>query len=284
MAILLQPYLRFLMVMAVRNFAFNTVIGKEVAEFASRHFPVELKKDPKFIEGNYKEALINTFLKIDVLLTTEEGKKEIKEITEGAKTKGENEMGFYDQGEEEGVDMKGCTANVVFIKNDKIYVANAGDSRAIAIMSDGRVEELSVDHKPENESETTRITKAGGTIVNGRVEGNLNLSRGLGDLHYKANKNLKAEEQMICAYPDVKVKELTSDISYILMGCDGVYEIWSSQEIGTFVLNEAKASTVKLTTIIEKLLDSIISPDYMKTGGAGCDNMTCILIKLNQSK
>eukprot|EP00826_Nyctotherus_ovalis_P060434 TRINITY_DN847_c0_g1_i6.p1 TRINITY_DN847_c0_g1~~TRINITY_DN847_c0_g1_i6.p1 ORF type:complete len:289 (+),score=100.16 TRINITY_DN847_c0_g1_i6:227-1093(+) len=257
-----------------------TAIGKEVAEFASRHFSEELRKEPKYVAKEYEEALKNTFLKIDTLLVTEEGKKEVKEITENAKGKADTEPSFYETAEE-GVDMKGCTANVVLIKDGKIYIANAGDSRAIAIMSDGKVEELSVDHKPENEPEAARITKAGGTIFNGRVEGNLNLSRGLGDLHYKANKSLKPEEQMICAYPDVRVKEISKGLKYVLMGCDGVYEIWNSQEIGNFVLKETKDPSVKLTTVVEKLLDSIVSPDYMKTGGAGCDNMTCILIRFN---
>jgi len=32
--------------------------------------------------------------------------------------------------------------------------------------------------------------------------------------------------------------------------------------------------------IIEELFEDLISPDYTKTAGLGCDNMTCILIKL----
>ena len=40
---------------------------------------------------------------------------------------------------------------------------------------------MSKDHKPEDESETERITKAGGKITgDGRVNGGLNLSRAIG--------------------------------------------------------------------------------------------------------
>lgn len=40
---------------------------------------------------------------------------------------------------------------------------------------------MSVDHKPEDEGETARITKAGGKITgDGRVNGGLNLSRAIG--------------------------------------------------------------------------------------------------------
>ncbi len=142
------------------------------------------------------------------------------------------------------------------------------------------MEELSTDHKPDREPEITRIMKAGGSVLNGRVEGNLNLSRALGDLHYKSNKALKPEEQMICSYPEVLIKDLTPDLTFVVMGCDGVYEIKTSQEIGTFVMNEAKSvPPPKLSDVAEKLLDSIISPDYVKTSGAGCDNMTCIIVR-----
>ncbi len=47
---------------------------------------------------------------------------------------------------------------------------------------------LSEDHKPENELEKKRIEAAGGTVSENRVNGNLNLSRSLGDFEYKQNK------------------------------------------------------------------------------------------------
>jgi serine/threonine protein phosphatase PrpC len=75
----------------------------------------------------------------------------------------------------------GCTANVVLITPDWIYCANSGDSRSIAIANKKMVA-LSEDHKPEDPKEDKRIKKAGGTVEDGRVNGNLNLSRALGDL------------------------------------------------------------------------------------------------------
>lgn len=45
---------------------------------------------------------------------------------------------------------------------------------------------MSIDHKPEDESEQSRITKAGGRVtLDGRVNGGLNLSRAIGDHAYK---------------------------------------------------------------------------------------------------
>lgn len=66
----------------------------------------------------------------------------------------------------------------------KLYIANAGDSRSV-LGRGGKAVPLSFDHKPENDEERKRIEKAGSVITEGRVDGNLNLSRSLGDLRYK---------------------------------------------------------------------------------------------------
>lgn len=79
----------------------------------------------------------------------------------------------------------GCTANVILIDNyERLIIANAGDSRCVMCRG-GRAVALSEDHKPDNAEEKRRIEKAGSIIVEGRVDGNLNLSRSLGDLKYK---------------------------------------------------------------------------------------------------
>ena len=68
-------------------------------------------------------------------------------------------------------------------------MANAGDSRAV-LARRGQAVELSYDHKPEQEGEYARIVKAGGHVEDGRVMGNINLSRSIGDFEYKASPNL----------------------------------------------------------------------------------------------
>lgn len=77
-------------------------------------------------------------------------------------------------------DLAGTTAICVFIKDDKLYCGNVGDSRAIASVN-GVVEILSNDHKPNNDEERKRITAAGGWVefnrVNGKFETNLSLKK-----------------------------------------------------------------------------------------------------------
>ena len=53
---------------------------------------------------------------------------------------------------------------------------------------------MSDDHKPELDKEKKRITNAGGFVSMGRVNGNLNLSRAIGDLEYKSQKDRNREE------------------------------------------------------------------------------------------
>ena len=99
---------------------------------------------------------------------------------------------------------EGCTANVIFFKNNNIYIANAGDSRSV-LARNGNAEDLSIDHKPDDTKEKERIIAANGKVTNGRIEGNLNLSRCLGDLQYKKDPSLKPEQQMITSAPDIKI-------------------------------------------------------------------------------
>lgn len=128
---------------------------------------------------------------------------------------------------------KCCTANVILIipvkgsptiQDAELFVANAGDSRAI-LGAQGRAVPLSYDHKPTNPSERARIAKAGSYVNHeGRVDGNLNLSRAIGDLIHKGNKRLSLKEQAITSFPDVKVVKMHTKMDFIVMGCDGIWE------------------------------------------------------------
>eukprot|EP00826_Nyctotherus_ovalis_P048642 TRINITY_DN5752_c0_g2_i4.p1 TRINITY_DN5752_c0_g2~~TRINITY_DN5752_c0_g2_i4.p1 ORF type:complete len:267 (+),score=85.72 TRINITY_DN5752_c0_g2_i4:323-1123(+) len=261
---------------------FNRMLGREVAEFAARHLYQDLLADPSYAEGKYEKALKAAFLNVDKRLSEPAGREEVIKIGEefGGEDVGSPSKQGLMANPSEGPDMKGCTANVILIKNGTLYVANAGDSRSV--LSKGKLAvELSTDHKPDMESEKSRIIKAGGVVEDGRVDGNLNLSRALGDLHYKTNKVLRPEEQMISAEPEVKVLKIEKSFDFIVMGCDGIYESKTSQEMVTFFRKELESNPGKIKESIEKLLDTSCSPDYMKTEGLGCDNMSCIVIKFN---
>jgi len=174
----------------------------------------------------------------------------------------------------------GCTACVCFLEGNKIYCANAGDSRAVLCMK-GVAIPLSNDHKPDLDTEKNRIYKADGWVSDGRVKGNLNLSRSLGDLEYKQNKKLPPEDQMITAFPELIIQNITPDCDFIIIGCDGVWDCKTNQEACNFVSERLK-SNMKLTKIIEELLDEILATDIYNETGVGCDNMTCIIVQFKK--
>jgi serine/threonine protein phosphatase PrpC len=172
----------------------------------------------------------------------------------------------------------GCTACVVLITPTKIYTANAGDSRAV-LSRKGHAIPLSYDHKPENEIERKRISAAGGEIINGRVNGGLNLSRSLGDFNYKRMKNRPWDEQLISCKPDVsEINRQPGDDEFIILGCDGIWEKYvnDSQPMVTKIENLKKTGH-DCVSILKTLLDELVARETSEE--VGCDNMTCVLIE-----
>uniref|UniRef100_A0A673L0V3 Protein phosphatase 1G n=1 Tax=Sinocyclocheilus rhinocerous TaxID=307959 RepID=A0A673L0V3_9TELE len=186
-------------------------------------------------------------------------------------------------GKEEPGSDSGTTAVVALIRGKQLIVANAGDSRCV-VSEKGKAVDMSYDHKPEDELELTRIKNAGGKVtMDGRVNGGLNLSRAIGDHFYKRNKALPPEEQMISSLPDVKVLTLNEDHEFMVVACDGIWNVMSSQEVVDFVNERLKTEAGKnrpLSAIIEELLDHCLAPDT-SGDGTGCDNMTCVIISFS---
>ena len=269
--------------------------GKEISKFVSEHFIDELTKNNN-LNTDMIQALKETFIKMDEIMQTPKSIEEIKKYARLSKEEDDKQtkneppnsqmallsqiMGQKDPEANDIFMRTGCTACVLGIDEGKkkLYFANAGDSRVV-MCKKGIAEAMSEDHKPELETEKTRIYKADGWISEGRVKGNLNLTRGFGDLEYKQNKNLKPEEQMITANPDIKVIDFSSDIDFVIIGCDGIWDCLKNQEARDFVSKRLKEKpNIKISQIIEEMLDTIVAKDLYNESGVGCDNMTCIVV------
>merc|ERR1711991_377591 len=172
----------------------------------------------------------------------------------------------------------GCTAVVALRVGKKLFVANAGDSRGVLSRA-GKAIALSEDHKPQSEVETNRITRVGGFINQaGRINGNLNLSRSIGDLKYKQLVNVKPQDQMITADPDVTTTILENEDEFMILACDGVWDILSNQEAVDFV-HEGISNGLSDKEIVESVFKRCISEDPKMTSGLGGDNMTFLLVR-----
>lgn len=114
---------------------------------------------------------------------------------------------------------------------------NIGDSRAVLCVND-TVEPLSYDHKPDDQEEKSRITNAGGQVSNGRVDGDLALSRAFGDFGFKNGRNketLPVDKTKVIAVPDVK-RIFVSDtesfpLAFVVLACDGIWDVYKNDEL-----------------------------------------------------
>jgi protein phosphatase PTC2/3 len=98
--------------------------------------------------------------------------------------------------QDNNVDSSGCTSVTAMITPRHIICANAGDSRCV-LGTCNTVKAMSEDHKPNNELEQRRIELAGGRVQWKRIDGDLAVSRGLGDFQYKNRNDLRPSEQMV---------------------------------------------------------------------------------------
>ena len=152
-----------------------------------KYFTEEISKNPLFKTGDMQNALIENFLHIDDMLIEPNGKSDLKKFAKISKEKEElqnkkekNKQAdmfkqLFDPKGEEDCDiasMTGCTAHVCIIDENqkKLYFANSGDSRGV-LCKNGVAYEMSQDHKPDLESEKSRIYKADGWVSDGRVKG-----------------------------------------------------------------------------------------------------------------
>lgn len=239
--------------------------GREVAKFCGKYFGPELKKNPKYAnKSNVRDALEETFFKMDEMCSSKQYQKELQEFK-------------HQEDRVNPVINGGCTANVVLICEGKLYCANAGDSRTI-IYSNKTCIPLSKDHKPDDEPELTRIRKAGGNVQMGRINMGLNLSRAIGDLDHKRNPQLGPKDQMITCWPDIRVHEIdTNKDDFFVMGCDGIWELNTPQRIAEMVNTRLKnRNYTKLSDVSDEILDRGLAEQT--TGGLGCDNMSAIVI------
>ncbi|KAG9391453.1 Protein phosphatase [Carpediemonas membranifera] len=122
----------------------------------------------------------------------------------------------------------GTTALCAWIMGDFLITSNAGDSRAV-LSREGRPVRLSFDHKPIEPSERQRIVSLGGFVEDKRVLGSLSVSRALGDFFL---------EPYVIPDPYVSFERLGPKDDFIILACDGLWDVVSDQAAVSLVGNE----------------------------------------------
>jgi protein phosphatase 1G len=289
--------------------------GAEVAKFVATYLPQELKSLDHFQQGKIAESLIAAFHRMDQMMLSEEGRPRLDALRppknesgaamgsarEGTISTLRKIMAIEEQrtnnlpnttkpsepggplSEEDTSSQAGCTAVVALVTKQIIVVANAGDSRAVLSRGKKAIP-LSHDHKPSHVTERERIVAAGGFVseIGGicRVNGNLSLSRAIGDLRYKTNTELDPAAQIITAEPDIETIDLIEEDDFMVLACDGIWDVLDNQEVVDFI--HERLDEKKPDEIASELLDHCLASDPRESKGKGCDNMTCCIIQFKQ--
>ena len=203
------------------------------------------------------------------------------------------------------IDRSGSCAVVIIIVDNKIYIANVGDSRAVLSLNCGN-EYLIVteDHKPSNEKEKARIIEKGGQVyqtqtpitgaeneaLNGQIllgpyrvlPGRLSVSRTIGDIEAKGIQ-FGGNPNVIIPYPDIYCYDLEKDnIDFLLLGCDGIYDQISSEEIldCAWMIFKNKEMDYNLHQKCGIIVDFILKASMARKS---FDNITCVIIALKDN-
>lgn len=132
----------------------------------------------------------------------------------------------------------GTTALMVLLyprNSDKnklaLKVINLGDSRAVICSEYNIGNQISLDHKPHLYCEKERIQQMGGQLEYEEGDdpriGGMSVSRSFGDL----------DNRFICQKPDIFDYNISGD-KFIIMGCDGVWDVLNNQDAVDFVLDK----------------------------------------------
>jgi serine/threonine protein phosphatase PrpC len=182
--------------------------------------------------------------------------------------------------------VSGSTVAAVLVTPNVLVCANLGDSRAVFMSSRNHksvILPLSRDHKPDIFEERERIEMANGSVQFGRVDGELAVSRALGDFEYKSypaivdgdidEKRTVAQQLKVSSFPEVMVQYRNVDEDRVLVvACDGIWDVLSNQECLDLVSMLFQEGESDLGLIAEEVLDTCL-----KKGSR--DNMTIIVAK-----
>jgi len=224
--------------------------GRKAADFAAARFPELLANHPQY-PSDLTKALH------DSVVTTED------EFMDLAKKDELND---------------GTTLVVGLVANNKVYVANVGDSEALICRNDKPIVLTTIHNPSKNPREGIRVQNAGGRLINNRVGHphynvrlfNIAVSRAIGDLLYKSPEFTVNKTSGLIAEPDISETELTSEDKFLLLACDGVWDVFSYQDAVDFVLEKLK-ETQDPQVIADDLVNEALDRRSM-------DNVTVCLV------
>ncbi|KAH3901087.1 probable Protein phosphatase 2C homolog 1 [Saccharomycodes ludwigii] len=135
--------------------------------------------------------------------------------------------------------------NTLYQHKRMLYTANVGDTR-IVLFRNGKAIRLTYDHKASDYYEMKRVEQAGGLIMKSRVNGMLAVTRSLGDKFF---------DSLVIGQPFTTSVELTSKDQFLIIACDGLWDIISDQKACELIKNiKADNADLAANTLVKYAL------------------------------
>jgi protein phosphatase PTC1 len=138
----------------------------------------------------------------------------------------------------------GATVVAALVRNKQLHVANAGDARAVLSRGDKAVR-LSYDHKATDDAEVKRCTDAGASFLWGRLQGQTAITRALGDQDLKP---------YCISTPYYTCTELTSECRFVILACDGVWDVLTDDAAVALVKDLAPDASAMAQKLVNEAL------------------------------
>lgn len=151
-----------------------------------------------------------------------------------------------------------------------LNILNTGDSRCV-LCRDNMAICLTKDHKPSWPEEHARIKKMGGTVVRDRYGewriGDLAVSRAFGDLD---------SQPYVSHLPEVFHYRLSRKDKFMILACDGLWDVVSNQEAVNFILDTCyDMETGRYNNKHKNIAQKLAEFGYSK---GSTDNITIIVV------
>jgi serine/threonine protein phosphatase PrpC len=187
----------------------------------------------------------------------------------------------------------GSTGATVLLFGRRLFAANVGDSRVVLCRSGGQCVELTSDHKPSRPDEAARVRAAGGFILHKRVMGELAITRAFGDKSFKMGIKAMLEEEaeeltgangdqeqkdltapLVSAEPEIASMLLSHNDEFLLLACDGLFDVFRSQDAIALARQELIAHRGEPAEVARILSDQAIRVRRSR------DNVSILIIVL----
>lgn len=213
------------------------------------------------------------------------------------------------------IDRSGSCAVFALFIDDYCYIGNIGDSRAIISKNEGKeISSLTRDHKPNDELETKRIYSNGGRVYQTQTSaglfglnafsgfnihnfsstkfnnnqmlsgpsrvfpGRLSVSRTFGDVEAKIIK-FGGLPHVLTAIPDIFSFKIEDNIDFIVLGCDGIYDLFKNEELCNAVyMSMPDKKDMSIHSFCGRAVDMIMKTALSRNS---LDNITTVLISFN---